>query len=268
MPNYPNSELIYNLIIQEASEKDIVMSLMNHYGHGGGLDGIEAQLTENYVLDLITLILDDMTVEQKGEIAIEVLKRDEFSVDNYTLEELAVSLQSLFSVWMDDNFDMYGNRREEEEVEIAWKLNAVDLEAIEFGINAAYDLLRKPGICPYNIQGLARAIYALKHLPVFDQDISVTYGLMKKVDSNGFSEKYCFEFSINEDHFKISELWSTYDPESGSDTRSSIIYFNGPNYPQEANDLDYFRNKFYSFLDSSDVVVEDNSDPEVSLEEE
>ena len=74
-------------------------------------------------------------------------------------------------------------------------------------------------------------------------------------------------FLFAKSHFKISEHPAVSDS-SGTDHSASIIHFVGPLFERVVNDLGYFRNKFYSFLNSSDVWVEDDSDPDVNLDED
>jgi len=258
---------IFEKIVADAKLHDIFTSIANHYGHDGGLDGLEAELVINYVIDSVLNLLESQGSEQLKEIALALKDTDEIEKDGYSTEELAVRLEKLFSVWMNDQYDLYGNISDGA-ANSGWDLCPIDKEAIDFALEAAYALLRKPGVRPYDIQGIARAIFALESLPLFDRDINVTFGIIKKAGDNTFSESFSIDFEINLDHFKIYESWSTYEAAFGSNNTSTLIYFYGPDYKREVDDLPYFRNKFYSFLNSSEVCVVDDSDPDVSLEEE
>ncbi len=269
MPEFHIYTPLFNQVIAEAKTHDIFSNIAKHYGNGGGIIGIEAQLVENYVYDSIYVILENLPTEQLNEFSESIFGSEEETGFEATLDDLTGRLTGLFSSWMDENYDLYGNNRndEDEDGSEEWELNAADREAIDFAIDAAYSLLKKPDITPYQIQGLARAIYALQQLPRFEQDIDVSFGLNKRGGDGSFSESYSFDFYINQDHFKISEHPAVSDS-SGTDHSASIIHFVGPLFEREVNDLGYFRNKFYSFLNSSDVWVEDDSDPDVNLDED
>jgi hypothetical protein len=211
--------------------------------------------------------LENQGSEQLKVIALDLVDNEEIEKFGYSIEEMSVRLEHLFSAWMDDHFDLYGNNSELGENN-EWDLRPIDKEAIGFALEVAYKLLRKPGIRPYDIQGLARAIFALERLPSADSDINVRFGISKRGGDKDFSEHFSFDFEINLEYLKIYESRSTYESSIGSDNSSTLIYFYGPGYEREVGDLPYYINKFYSFLNSSEVSVEDNSDPEVSLEEE
>ncbi len=267
MNKYSDLEWMFERIILEAKSKDIFDSLFNHYVDIAGLDGVERDLVVDFVIDSFASFLEDLSPEKLIDVERSLVDDNDPVSVSRSIDELAIELESRFSGWMVDKYED-DQEEEYEEEELGWELNSTDHEAIRFAITAAYEILCKPGILPYEIQGIARAIYALKYLPKFENDINVSFGIYKQNGDSDFSERFSLDFVINQDHFKIYESWSNYDSAVGSDNRSSIIYFYGPGYEREVNDLLSSKNRFYSFLNSSEISVEDESDNDIYLDEE
>lgn len=270
MQQYEQYDWIFEQIVADAKKHDILTSVANHYGNGGGVGGIEGQLAVSYVKDSITIILESLSKEKLNDVVVTLLPLEEGSAVEVSLEDISDKLEGFFASWMDDHYDLYGNEtdNEEEVYEEGWSLNNNDREAISFALEAAYSLLKKPNISPYQNQGLARAIYAMQQLPRFEQYIDVSFGLTKIASDSGFDESYRIGFTINEDQFSITETQSAFTEMKDTVKKTSTIYLTGPLFVSEDNNLGYIRDKFVSCLRVADVWVEDNSDPEVILGED